>query len=285
MPSRPPAPRWTAASIASLPAETRKAILTGLSGEEAVRLLHDWRFWARAAQLPPAGRWRIWLILAGRGFGKTRAGAEWVRARIETGRAKRIALVGETLADARQVMVEGESGLLAISPPWNRPLWQPSLRRLTWPNGAVATAFSADDPEQLRGPQFDAAWADQLAGSVPAERRAFLSEEYRTVAAADPAVLVAHPLSEERRRMTLLEDPADAAAEADRLLALHGVRRDLIEFELPVATYFAAGAPWLGDEIAYRDAHFLDYAEGRPLILLGVEEDYTADRIILQAWG
>ena len=163
MPSRPPAPRWNADSIASLPAETRKAILTGLSGEEAIRLLHDWRFWARAAQLPPAGRWRIWLILAGRGFGKTRAGAEWVRARIETRRAKRIALVGETLADARQVMVEGESGLLAISPPWNRPLWQPSLRRLTWPNGAIATAFSADDPEQLRGPQFDAAWADELA--------------------------------------------------------------------------------------------------------------------------
>lgn len=163
MPSRPPAPRWTAASIASLPAETRKAILTGLSGDEAVRLLHDWRFWARPAQLAPAGRWRIWLILAGRGFGKTRAGAEWVRARIETGRAKRIALVGETLADARQVMVEGESGLLAISPPWNRPLWQPSLRRLSWPNGAIATAFSADDPEQLRGPQFDAAWADELA--------------------------------------------------------------------------------------------------------------------------
>lgn len=126
---------------------------------------------------------------------------------------------------------------------------------------------------------------DQLAGSVPAERRAFLSEEYRTVAAADPSVLVAHPLSEELRRMTLLEDPEDAAAEADRLLALHGVRRDLIEFELPVAAYFEAGAPWLGDEIAYRDDCFLDYAQGRALILLGVEEEYTADRITLQAWG
>ena len=85
--------------------------------------------------------------------------------------------------------------------------------------------------------------------------------------------------------MTLLENPADAAAEADRLLALHGVRRDLIEFELPVAAYFTAGAPWLGDEIAYRDECFLDYADGRPLILLGVEEEYEADRITLQAWG
>ena len=85
--------------------------------------------------------------------------------------------------------------------------------------------------------------------------------------------------------MTLLEDPDDAALEADRLLALHGVRRDLIEFELPVAAYFEAGAPWLGDEIAYRDDRFLDYATGRALILLGVEEDYTADRITLQAWG
>ena len=126
---------------------------------------------------------------------------------------------------------------------------------------------------------------DQLAGSVPAERRAFLSEEYRTVAAADPAVLTAHPLSEELRRMTLLESPEDAAAEADRLLALHGVRRDLIEFDLPVSAYFEAGAPWLGDEIAYRDDRFLDYAAGRPLILLGVEEEYQADRITLQAWG
>lgn len=138
-------------------------MLGGLSDEDIARLLFDWRFWARPAQLAPSGRWRVWLILAGRGFGKTRAGAEWVRQRVEAGRARRVALVGETAADVRGVMIEGESGLLAIAPPWNRPRWEPSKRLLTWPNGAIATAYSADDPEQLRGPQFDAAWADELA--------------------------------------------------------------------------------------------------------------------------
>jgi phage terminase large subunit-like protein len=105
----------------------------------------------------------VWLIRAGRGFGKTRAGAEWVRAQVESGRCRRVALVGETAADARDVMVEGESGLLATAPPWNRPRYEPSKRRLTWPNGAVASTYSADDPEQLRGPQHDGAWADEVA--------------------------------------------------------------------------------------------------------------------------
>ncbi len=104
----------------------------------------------------------MWLILAGRGFGKTRCGAEWVRAQLAAGRG-RIALVGATAADARDVMVEGESGILAVSPPWNRPLYEPSKRRLTWPNGAVATTYSADEPDRLRGPQHDGAWCDELA--------------------------------------------------------------------------------------------------------------------------
>jgi len=140
-----------------------KAVLTGLSEREAAHLLHDWSLWARDKQLPPAGDWRVWLILAGRGFGKTRTGAEWVRGLAVSGRAGRLALVGETAADARDVMVEGESGLLACCPPWARPRYEPSRRRVTWPNGAVATCFSADDPDQLRGPQFDAAWADEIA--------------------------------------------------------------------------------------------------------------------------
>jgi predicted phage terminase large subunit-like protein len=101
--------------------------------------------------------------LAGRGFGKTRSGAEWVRAQVGAGTAKRIALVAPTAADARDVMIEGESGLLAIAPSDDRPLYEPSKRRLSWPNGAVATLFSADEPERLRGPQFDAAWCDELA--------------------------------------------------------------------------------------------------------------------------
>jgi len=141
----------------------RRDLLAKLSDVEAAALLYDWTIWARDKQLPPAGPWRVWLILAGRGFGKTRTGAEWIRARAETGQAGRMALVGETAADVRDVMVEGESGLLATAPPWNRPRYEPSKRRLTWPNGAVATCFSADDPDQLRGPQFDAAWADEIA--------------------------------------------------------------------------------------------------------------------------
>lgn len=131
--------------------------------EERIALKHDWPFWARDRQLPPAGDWRTWLLLAGRGFGKTRSGAELVRSRVGSGKARRVALVGPTAADARGVMVEGESGLLAISSPFDRPDYEPSKRQLTWPNGAVATTFSADEPERLRGPQHDFAWCDELA--------------------------------------------------------------------------------------------------------------------------
>lgn len=119
--------------------------------------------WARDNQLPPESDWRTWLLLAGRGFGKTRTGAEWVQHQVESGKAKRIALVARSAADARDVMVEGESGLLAIAPPWCKPKYEPSKRRITWPNGAIATTYSADEPNLLRGPQHDAAWADERA--------------------------------------------------------------------------------------------------------------------------
>jgi phage terminase large subunit-like protein len=125
-------------------------------------LKNDWIFWAREEQKPPPGDWRVWLYLAGRGSGKTRSGAEWVRAQVAAGR-RRIALVAPTAADARDVIVEGESGILAVSPAVDRPNYEPSKRRLTWPNGAIATTFSADEPERLRGPQHDCAWCDELA--------------------------------------------------------------------------------------------------------------------------
>ena len=102
-------------------------------------------------------------MLAGRGFGKTRCAAEWIRHRVEAGASRRIALVGATAADVRDVMVEGPSGILAVCPPWDRPRYEPSKRRLTWPNGAVATTFTADEPDRLRGPQSDCAWLDELA--------------------------------------------------------------------------------------------------------------------------
>jgi hypothetical protein len=118
---------------------------------------------ARPNQRAPAGDWRTWLLLMGRGAGKTRSAAEWVRHQVETGKHRRIALVGATAADVRDTMVDGESGILAVSPPWSRPRYEPSKRRLTWPNGAIATTFSAEEPDRLRGPQHSAAWCDELA--------------------------------------------------------------------------------------------------------------------------
>jgi len=149
-------------SLALTPKVPRTELGATLTPAEARALLYDWAFWARPNQLPPDGEWRVWLVLAGRGFGKTRTGAEMIRALATAGTAQRLALVAPTAGDARDVMVEGESGILAISPPWERPRYEPSKRRLTWANGAIATLFSADEPERLRGPQHDAAWCDEL---------------------------------------------------------------------------------------------------------------------------
>ena len=144
-------------------------ILLETPPEEALRFLYEWTRWHRDNQRPPPGDWRIWLLLAGRGFGKTRSGAEFVRASIEARQARRIALVAPTALDARSIMVEGESGLLSIGEPAERPAYEPSLHRLTWPNGAVGTLFSADEPNRLRGPQHDLAWCDELAAWRHAE--------------------------------------------------------------------------------------------------------------------
>jgi phage terminase large subunit-like protein len=128
----------------------------------AIKEKYAWK--PHDSQIPPEGDWRVWLLLAGRGFGKTRTGAEFVRAMVKSGQARRIALVAPTALDARSVMVEGESGLLSIGLPHERPEYEPSLHRLTWKkSGAVATLFSADEPNRLRGPQHDLAWCDELA--------------------------------------------------------------------------------------------------------------------------
>ena len=148
-------------SIALLPREKRIKAIQALSREELTDLLFDWKHRARIEQLPPEGDWSIWLYLGGRGAGKTRSGAEYIRAQIEAG-ARRVALVAPTAAGARDVMVEGESGLLGICHPSNRPTYYPSTRRVVWPNGALATLYSADEPERLRGPQHDTAWADEI---------------------------------------------------------------------------------------------------------------------------
>ncbi len=136
--------------------------LPNLATRLADALERDWSSKARPNQLLPTGDWWLWMILAGRGWGKTRTGSEAVRQWVEAGKAKRIALIGATAADVRDVMVEGESGILSVSPNWNRPEYEPSKRRLTWSNGCIATTFSADEPDRLRGPQHDHAWADEL---------------------------------------------------------------------------------------------------------------------------
>ncbi|GMG81226.1 terminase family protein [Paralimibaculum aggregatum] len=160
----------TVAWLASQPEETRRAFLYGLSPNALAAMPWLWELWANPQhQCAPEGDWRVWAILGGRGAGKTRAGAEWVRAQVEgagpldPGRCRRVALVGETLDQVRAVMVEGESGLLACAPPDRRPAFQASRNRLVWPNGAEAALASASSPEALRGPQFDAAWSDELA--------------------------------------------------------------------------------------------------------------------------
>jgi phage terminase large subunit-like protein len=124
---------------------------------------YNWFQQARPEQLIPEGSWRVWLILAGRGFGKTRTGAETVRYWVDSGQYRRIALIGDNIINAQQVMIEGVSGLLQCYPPGQQPHYERSKQRLVWTNGAVAELFTAEGYENLRGPQFDAAWIDELA--------------------------------------------------------------------------------------------------------------------------
>ena len=144
-----------------MPPETRAAFLQSLSADEAEVLHRDWRFWARPEQLPPEGAWRIWLFMGGRGAGKTRAGAEWVLDGVRTGAMRRIALLGATYADVRDVMIAGESGLLPLGRAEGLR-YEPSKRQLHWPGGAIAHVFTAEEPDGLRGHQFDGAWCDEF---------------------------------------------------------------------------------------------------------------------------
>ncbi len=138
----------------------RQKIIKRLTDAEAQALLYDWSFWARPEQMEPDGQWDIWLLLAGRGFGKTRTGAEWVRKIVEEERAGKIALVAETAADARDVMVDS---LLRCFPPDRMPVYTKSARRVDFTNGAVAFTYNATEPDQLRGPEHSAAWCDEIA--------------------------------------------------------------------------------------------------------------------------
>jgi phage terminase large subunit-like protein len=166
--SKPQGIRLGASWIASAPPSVQSKFLESLEGEELKALPFLFEFWALEHQLPPEGDWRTWLVMGGRGAGKTRAGAEWVRSLVEgagpgdPGKARRIGLVGETFDQAREVMVFGESGILAVCPPDRRPEWIAGRKMLVWPNGATAQVLSAHDPDALRGLQFDGLWADRV---------------------------------------------------------------------------------------------------------------------------
>ncbi|MEM9311026.1 MAG: terminase family protein, partial [Pseudomonadota bacterium] len=148
--------------LAEEDSDTRDRIVNALDQRERNEFDFHWELNARPPQLAPAGDWRTWMIMAGRGFGKTRAGAEWVRQIAESKPNARVALLSSSLAEARSVMIEGESGILACSPPDRRPIFEPSLRRLRFPNGAQAQIYSAAEPESLRGPQHSHAWCDEV---------------------------------------------------------------------------------------------------------------------------
>jgi predicted phage terminase large subunit-like protein len=144
--------------------------MTSMYSRLADALQSDWAVHARREQLPPSGDdWSIWLLLSGRGFGKTRAGSEWVKSLIVSGRARRVALVGATASDIRDIAIEGESGLLSVCSDWDRPNYEPSKRRVTFKNGAICTAYSAEECDRLRGPQHDFAWVDELASFANAQ--------------------------------------------------------------------------------------------------------------------
>ncbi len=171
--------------LASAPEAERQAILASLSDDDFAELEYDWRFWARPEQIAPEGEWATWLALAGRGWGKTEAGAHWVRERVNAG-ARQIALLAETQKDLEEVMVPR---LLAIHPPNERPTARFRPVRITWPNGAQALGYNGTEPDQLRGPEFDTAWVDELAKYAKA-RDAWDMLQFTMRAGDDPRVLV-----------------------------------------------------------------------------------------------
>jgi len=150
--------------FALLPYVERETRIAGLTDEECADILYDWSWHSRPNQRPPAefvaGQKTTWLVVAGRGFGKTRCGAEWVRSRIKT--SEFVNIIGATASDARDIQIEGESGILRICPPDERPVYVASKRQLQWPNGAISLVFTADEPERLRGKQHGGIWADEL---------------------------------------------------------------------------------------------------------------------------
>jgi phage terminase large subunit-like protein len=232
-----------------------------LPHERAALASWHWEIWGRDEQHPPEGEWRVWLIHAGRGFGKTRAGAEWVRNLARHDPEVRIALVGASLHEVRNVMVEGESGILAAAPGSLVPDYEPSLRRLQWPNGAQAFLYSAGEPESLRGPQHSHAWCDEIAKWDNTAARAIatwdnlqlglrLGEHPRVLATSTPRSV---------GLVTRLIDEARSGA----VVIAHGRTRDNAG-ALPTAYYGAMLDQYNGSTLGRQelDGELLDEVEG-----------------------
>jgi phage terminase large subunit-like protein len=219
------APNSEAGFVASSRPNTRELQLRCWNASQLEHLRNDWNFWARKEQLPPLGDWRVWLFLGGRGAGKTRAGAEWVAALARAGRAGRIALVGPTFHDVREVMIEGHSGLRALG--GASPAFEASRRRLVWANGAQAFCFSAEDPDSLRGPQFDAAWCDELCfWAYPDETLATLEHGLRL--GQRPRILVTTTPRPIRALKRLIAAPDTVATRSSTWANAHNVAPDFI---------------------------------------------------------
>lgn len=191
-------------------AEAALAQVDALATErDGMIALTDWPLYARHAQLAPEGAWRTWMLMGGRGAGKTRAGAEWIRALVERGDARRVALIGPTLHDVREVMIEGPSGLKAVASPGMAPEFNVSRRLVKWPNGAVGMVFSAEDPDSLRGPQFDAAWCDEI-GAWPRDEKTWDTMMFALRTGPAPRV-AATTTPRARKLVRRLHDLADKA--------------------------------------------------------------------------
>lgn len=278
--------------LASAGPEAVTEFLSGLSDGAFLALPWLFEFWALPHQIAPEGAWRTWVVMGGRGAGKTRAGAEWVRAQVEgagpddAGRARRVALVGETVDQVREVMIFGESGIMACAPPDRRPVWEAGRKRLVWPNGAVAQVVSAHDPDSLRGPQFDAAWADELAKWPKAQETWDMLQFALRLGAMPQAVVTTTPRNVAVLK-AILKNPSTvlshAPTEANRanlaasflseMRARYGGTRQGLEELDGVLVEDAEGALWSREVIARAQG---GRAEGLSQIVVAVDPPASA---------
>lgn len=248
--------------LAELPDDERALVLAGMNPDS---LVWDWSVWGRPEQQAPEGDWSVWMYLGGRGAGKTRAAAEWVREQAKytnTGQ-RRFALVARTAADVRDVIVEGESGIMNVSPPSEKPLYEPSKRRLTWPNGNTATCFTADEPDSLRGPQFTHAWGDEIAAwrQTPdaAGMTAFDNLRVGTRLGNNPKIMV----TTTPKRVPLLYKLIEESKNSERVVITRGSTMDN-SGNLSVAYMDAITGVYAGTRLAQQELYgeMLDSVEG-----------------------